>query len=196
MYWCVCSLSVYRWACPLFKGAGFYLWVCMFLAVGRCVLGCLLWWVWMCVCMVPDVRGRIKILCVCVRSYARMSVSVSLLMFSLSEHLCVWLVVYQGSCWGWECIFHPKTNASGVFSLGLPPWDQPFIPAELRGPPVTLLVTPSLSIRKPASGLGSPRTPAAGQDVKGSPVPRGAGLASQSRTLLFFNLWYHTILCT
>ena len=38
--------------------------------------------------------------CVCVIIYKNVHVSVSLLMFSLSEHLCVWLVVYQGSCWG------------------------------------------------------------------------------------------------
>lgn len=74
---------------------------------------------------------------------------VSLLMFSLRTPVCVAGCV-SGFLLGVRGIFHPKTNASGVFSLAYPLGISPSFPQSSEAS-VTLLVTPSLSLHPEAS---------------------------------------------
>ena len=129
-------------------------------------------------------------LCVCVRSRTRMSVSVFPCWWFLSQNTCVR---------GWLCIRVPAGGESVFSTPRLMPVESSPLACHLgsalhsRQPRQSSVVPPSPtchpylcpSVQKPASGLGSPRTPVAGQDVKGSPAPRGTGLASKSRTFFF-----------
>ena len=168
----------------------------MFLAMGRCGLGCLLWWVWMwrdilgssvCVCVC---------VCVCVIIYENVCVSECLPVdvFSLRTPMCMAGCVL-GFKLGVRVCFPPSRLMPVEFSpfawpAGISPSFQP-AQAELRSAPLSpVCPRPSLSLH-PGAGFRPQLSthPSRWPGCQGQYSSKRSWAYIKVKDSFFFNLW-------